>query len=125
MNASRTAQEAPGASVFPLADRVRAELRWGADRARSIGDLAEAMEESRRDIEQALQTLALTEYTPLVAGPRGVYLTHSPTELADYCESLRRRLVSQYLRIRALRRCARRMAAAEQKVEQTTLWEAA
>ena len=102
--------------TFSLADVVRSmDLRWGADAAVSISTIAERHNVSRRAVEESLQELALTGYVPLVAGPTGVYLEADPAAVERYADALRHRLVNQYRRIRALRRCARAMRGTEQQ----------
>ena len=108
--------------TFSLADVIRVmDLSWGADAAVSISTIAERHNVSRRAVEESLQELALTGYVPLVAGPTGVYLEADPAAVERYAAALRHRLVNQYRRIRALRRCARAMRGTEQQ----TLWDAA
>lgn len=81
----------------------------GADAARSIGELAEMLQWNRRRVEKAAQDLADGGNHPIVANHHGIYLASSYQELEAYTESLQRRLVNQYLRVRALRGLARRM----------------
>ena len=97
---------------------ILAQLRFGRDGARSIGELAESMNWQRREVEQALQALVNDGRVPVIAAvsgeQRGVYLAQTSDEVRAYAESLRRRLVQQYKRIRALRRVAASMNGSEQ-----------
>ena len=114
MTAPVTRPDARYAPTFDNATVVRSALRWGADRAESIGALAERLNLSRRQVEQALQSLAASGSYPVIAGPRGVYLASSPDEVDAYASALRARLTHQAHRIRGLRRCARAMRTIEQ-----------
>lgn len=105
--------------MFDTATIVRSALKWEADGAQSIGELAERLQLTRRQVEQALQQLASSGSYPIVAGPRGVYLASSPDEVESYAAALRARLVHQAHRIRGLRRCARAMRGQPQQIE---LW---
>ena len=78
--------------------------------ARTIGELAEALRVSRREIEAAVQA-ARIDGVPIVSGSEGLWISDSPEEVARAAESLRKRLVTQYATVRALRATARRMAA--------------
>jgi DNA-binding IscR family transcriptional regulator len=102
-------QEARYGATFDHATIVRAALFWGADRAVSIGELAERLNLSRRQVELALNELARSGSYPIVSGPRGVYLSDSPDEIDAYADALRARLEHQAARIKGLRDCARRM----------------
>ncbi len=87
---------------------VLLHLGRGRDAALSIGELSEMLNWPRRKVEKAAQQLADDGRHPLVACERGIYLG-TVEEVEAYTDALRRRLVSQYRRIRALRGLARRM----------------
>lgn len=114
-----TRQDARYAPMFDHATIVRSALFWGADRARSIGDLAESLQLTRRQVEQALEELVSSGSHPIVAGPRGVWLESDPAAVDAYADALLRRCRSQYRRIAGARRCARAMR------QPMTLWDAA
>ena len=78
--------------------------------ARTIGSLSESLKVSRREIEAAVQAARLNG-VPIVSGSEGLWISDSPEEVARAAESLRKRLVTQYATVRALRATARRMAA--------------
>ena len=99
---------------------VRYLLNVGRDHALTIGELAETLNLPRRVIEEAVQQARL-EHMPIVSGSEGVWISDSPDELLRAAESLRKRLVTQYATVRALRETARRMAA----IRQPSLWEEA
>ena len=80
-------------------------LSWGRDRAVTIGALAELAGTSRRAVELAKDAL-IDDGAPVASGPEGIWLSESAGELESVIESGRRRLVSQYLRLRRLRRTA-------------------
>jgi biotin operon repressor len=119
MTGPTTAQDARYGATFDTATIVRSALKWGADGAQSISELAERLNLSRRQVEVALQELASSGSYPLIAGPRGVYLASSADEVDAYADALRARLTHQALRIRGLRKCARAMR------QPLTLWDAA
>ena len=89
---------------------VRYLLNVGRDNARTIGELAETLNVPRRVIEESIQAARL-DRVPIVSGSEGVWLTNDPDELLRAAESLRKRLVTQYATVRAMRATARRMAA--------------
>jgi biotin operon repressor len=95
---------------------LAAQLRVGTPR--SIGEIAEDCGCSRREVEQAAETLAVNGY-PLVAGPRGIYVASSPEQLREYRRQLRDRIRSQMRRVRGVEKAIR---AYEQPL---TLWDAA
>lgn len=83
--------------------RLLAELRATP---RPLGDIAEACNVSRREVELACEELAATGY-PLVAGPRGVWIAASADELRDYEVRLRDRVRSQMRRIHGVQKALR------------------
>ena len=89
---------------------VRYLLNVGRDHARTIGELAETLNLPRRVIEESVQAARL-DGVPIVSGSEGLWISDSPEEVAQAAESLRKRLVTQYATVRALRATARRMAA--------------
>ena len=109
MTAPGSPQNAHSAPTFDNATIVRSALFRGQDRARSIGDLAESLKLTRRQVEVALQQLASSGAYPIVSCPRGVYIASSADEVDAYAHALRVRLAHQALRIRGLRRCSRAM----------------
>lgn len=82
-----------------------AHLGLGADNARPIGDIAEALKLDRRTVEQRLEGLVKSG-VPVIASHRGVYLAQTPSEARAYAESLRGRIVAVQARISALERWA-------------------
>lgn len=102
-------------------------LPVGRANARTIAELATICGISRRECEEALQAIADDGVLPLVAtstAPYGVYLATTPQELDDYAKRLQQRLVTQYRRIRGVRKAAQRMR--DQPVyEPIPLWEVA
>ena len=88
---------------------IRYLLNVGRDHARTIGSLSESLNVSRREIEAAVQAARL-DGIPVVSGSEGLWISDSPEEVARAAESLRKRLVTQYATVRALRATARRMA---------------
>ena len=77
----------------------------GADRAISIGALAEQLGMSRRAVERALEQMVL-DGIPVIANSSGVYITDSPSEARAYAASLKGRLAAIQHRISALERWA-------------------
>lgn len=96
---------------------VHTHLAWGADRAVTIGQIAEDMNVSRRVIEKAVEELRANG-APICSGSQGVWLTTSESELVEQYRALRRRYIRQAVNARHLLRTAKRFA----KVKQTTLW---
>ena len=102
------------ASDWPA--RVYGRLYLGADRAVTLGALAEKMGTSRRVVERALQELR-EQGAPVCSDGSGVWLGDR-ADLDATLASLRRRLVSQYGTFLALRRTRRAMG----DYQQTELW---
>jgi hypothetical protein len=69
----------------------------------------------RRAVEQAVQALRL-QGEPLVSDGDGIRYSTDPAEVKACAEALRRRLATQYLTSRALRRTARRMESVKELV---------
>lgn len=105
-------------------DMVAVRLGFGADKAVTIGRLAEDMGIPRRMVEQAVTDLRL-QGRPVASDGRGVWLSDSAKEMADQAQRLRERALHQLLTARAVRATARRMAASEARVQQMGIWEAA
>jgi len=103
-----------GTDLPDMASLVYTQLEWG--RPRTLGDLAESMQVSRRVVEKAVETLRATGH-PVCSGSAGIWLTTSEAELVDQYRALRRRYVHQAVNARHLLRTAKRYA----KVQQTTL----
>ena len=99
---------------------VATHLFWGRDRAVTIGQIAEDMDASRRSVEQAIEQLRL-EGRPICTGSPGVWLSTDSRELYEHAERLRSRAIHVLLGARALRRTAR----GHERVQQTTIWDAA
>lgn len=99
-------------------------LHLELDRPRTIGALAELLHWPRRMVEQAITDLRL-QGKPVCSDGRGVWIATTAEEMAGQAQRLRERAIHQLLTARAVRQTARRMAAAEAKVQQTTIWEAA
>ena len=117
-------QDARSASIFMETDidlptLLLALLPPRRDAAVPIARLARMAGASKRATEEALQELAGSGKFPVCAGTEGIWLG-SVDEVEQYIDRLRWRLVNQYRRIRALRRCARAMRG----IEQQTLWAA-
>ena len=87
---------------------VTRHLYIGADRPTTYSELAERMGVTHREAMLAVQEARLA-LEPIVSGPRGLWISDSPEEVARAAESLRKRLVTQYATVRALRATARRM----------------
>jgi hypothetical protein len=94
----------------PISNLV-AVLPVGRPGARTIAELAALAGMTKREAERSLQVLVDAGEIPLVAGDAGVYLTESAAELEDYAKRLQRRIVSQYRRVRGVRKAARTMRA--------------
>lgn len=88
--------------------------------ARTIGELAEALRVSRREIEAAVQHARL-DGVPIVSGSEGLWIASDAQEALEAAQALRKRAITQLVTARALRAAGKRMAA----VRQQTLWEAA
>jgi hypothetical protein len=97
-------------------------LYRGADRPSTLSELAERMGVTRREAENAVQAARMAG-EPIVSGPRGLWVSESPTEVLEAAARLRSRALTQLVTARALRQTGRRMQAA--RMEQRTLWEAA
>jgi hypothetical protein len=77
-----------------------------------------------RQLYEIVQQLRLAG-VPVCSSDSGLWRAVLAQDAMDAYEALRRRYITQALTARALRRAARRMAAAERQVEQTELWAAA
>lgn len=93
---------------LPAADLVHVALGRGADNAESIGSLAERLYLSRRQVEQAVQTLRL-QGVAVASGRAGVWITDDPVDLWATYSGLRRRVISQMQTVWAVRKTARRL----------------
>ena len=87
-------------------------------------DMAFVLGLTIRQVQAACEELRRSGY-PVVSDGDGVRLAASAEEAQRCADALRRRLVSQYLTMRALRRTARRMADQEAAAQRMTLWGAA
>lgn len=74
----------------------------------TIADLAVLTHHSRREIEEAVETLRLRG-EPIVGGNDGLRLTEDPAELAAYLEARRRRTAHIHRGTMRLRSTLRRM----------------
>ena len=99
---------------------VRYLLNVGRDNAWTIGDLAEAHQISRREVEQSIQDARL-DGVPIVSGSEGLWIASTAQEALAAAQALRRRAITQLVTARALRAAGKRMAA----IRQPTLWEEA
>ena len=88
--------------------------------ARTIGELAESLRVSRREIEASVQAARL-DGVPIVSGSEGLWIASTPQEALEAAQALRRRAITQLVTARALRAAGKRMAA----IRQQTLWEEA
>lgn len=102
-------------------DLLQVQLGWGRDRARTLGELAEAMGAPRRALEAAVEQLR-KDGVPIVSGPRGIHLTQDPAELRAAYRALRRRYVTQAIGARELLRTADRMERHAARVVQESIW---
>ncbi len=105
------------------AEEILADLRgsrWPSENL-TISTLAARHHWPRRVVEACVQELRL-EGHPVVTDQYGVHLSDDPDELAAAAEGLRRRLVTQYRGVRALRRTARAMRVAFDERADLTLW---
>lgn len=78
----------------------------------TIAELAAYLEVSRRDVEQAVQSLRLAG-NPIATGQDGVRLARTADELAESNRSLHHRLREQYRTLRAQRRAEAQLRARE------------
>ena len=85
-------------------------------------DMAFALGLSIRAVQSALQQLRL-EGKPIYSEASGMRLAQTADEARACADALRRRLVSQYRTVRALRATARRMQEAEDSRANATLWD--
>lgn len=81
---------------------IRYLLNIGRDHARTIGELAEALNLPRRSIEEAVQAARL-EGVPIVSGSEGLWIASSSHEARSAALALRRRAITQLVTARALR----------------------
>ena len=102
---------------LPFSDLVYTRLNWGADKPRTISDIAEDLHASRRAVEAAVEALRRSG-APIVTGSAGVWLTQDAHELMDSYRRLRRRALTQLQNLRGLQRTARAMSGYRQQ----TLW---
>ena len=88
--------------------------------ARTIGELAEALNLPRREIEAAVQAARL-DGVPIVSGSEGLWIASTPLEALEAAQALRRRAITQLVTARALRAAGKRMAA----IRQPSIWDVA
>ena len=89
---------------------VRYLLNVGRDHARTIGELAEALNLPRRVIEESVQAARL-DGVPIVSGSEGLWIASTAQEAQQAAQALRRRAITQLVTARALRAAGKRMAA--------------
>jgi hypothetical protein len=94
-------------------DLVKVRLGYGRDRARTLGDLAEAMGTSRRCVEKAIETLRL-EGVEVCTGSDGAWLSRDPLELRRHAGALRSRAARIFAGANALEATAARHERAAQ-----------
>lgn len=99
---------------------VRYHLLIGRGYARTIGELSESLDLPRRVIEEAVQQARLNG-VPVISGSEGLWIAQNGQEALSMADRLQRRLVAQYLTVRAMRETGRRMQRAEQSIEPLTL----
>ena len=87
-------------------------------------DMAFVLGLTIRQVQSACEELRRAGH-PIISDRNGVRLAASAEEAQRCADALRRRLVSQYLTMRALRRTARRMRTAEDAAASLTLWRVA
>ena len=103
---------------LPASDLIYVHLLWGADKAVTIGELAEGLNLPRRTVEGAIEALRRSG-APICTGSRGVWLSQDPEELWEQYRRLRHRALTQLANLRGLQRTARSLSS--MKVRQTTL----
>jgi biotin operon repressor len=88
---------------------VHMALGAGRDNAEPIGALAERLQLTRREVEQAVQTLRL-DGIPVASGNEGVWIGDA-ADMAATALILRGRLITQYRTLRAVRATTARLKA--------------
>src|SRR5436309_11129410 len=86
---------------LPAADLIYVHLFWGADKAVTIGELAEGLNMSRRTVEAAVEALRRSG-APICTGSRGVWLSQDAEELLANYRALRARALRQLANLRGL-----------------------
>ena len=102
-------------------DLIYANLRRGRDGARTLGDLAEAMDCPRRVVEAAVQDLRLRGF-PVATGREGVWLEETSAGMLEQYRALRARALHQFRTAAAVKRTALRLRDHEQNYEQEILF---
>jgi predicted DNA-binding transcriptional regulator YafY len=97
---------------------VATHLFWG--KPVTISQIAEDMKVSRRQVEKAIEQLRL-EGSPVCTGSPGVWLSTDARELYAHADALHVRAARIHKGAEALRATARR----HERVQQTTIWDAA
>ena len=105
----------------PISDLVYTNLKRGRDAGRTLGDLAESMGVTRRQIEASVQQLKLDGF-PVATGREGVWLEETSVGMMAQYRALRSRALSQLRGAAAVKRTAFRLLAHEQKYEQEVLF---
>ena len=85
-------------------------------------DLAFVLGLSTRKVQSALQSLRL-EGKPILSDGDGIRLAQTADEARACADALRRRLVTQYRTLRAMRATARAMRVREDAAARATLWD--
>lgn len=96
-------------------------LHWLRIAPATIEDLRLMVHVSRREIEEAVESLRL-KGEPIIGGANGLRLTEDPAELERYIEGRRRRMASIYLGSRALRSTLRHMREVQDEQAGLTLF---
>ena len=97
---------------------IRYLLNVGRDHARTIGELAEALNVPRREVEASIQSARL-DGVPIISGSEGVWLATRPQEAREAASRLRSRAIHQMETAAALERWA------DAQEAPLSLWDAA
>jgi biotin operon repressor len=97
---------------------IRHHLMVGRDSAVTLGELADALRISRRQVEQAIHDARLGG-VPIVTGSEGAWLATGPQEARSAASRLRDRAIHQLATAQALERAADSL-----ETRQETLWAA-
>jgi biotin operon repressor len=106
----------------PAGDDAERVLRLLTSANTTQPDMAFVLGMSIRAIQASIVELRLAGH-PVITSGDGVRLAQTADEARACADALRRRLVSQYRTVRALRATARRMQEAEDAAANVTLWD--
>jgi predicted DNA-binding transcriptional regulator YafY len=84
---------------------IRRHLMVGRDSAVTLGELADALRVSRRQVEQAIHDARLAG-VPIVTGSEGAWLATTAQEAREAASRLRDRAIHQLATAQALERAA-------------------